>query len=464
MKLREAMEGLYDVLIIGGGLSGLSAAHFMHKHIPEANLCILEKSTRSGGAVKSFKMEGFQGEWGPHGFLDNTRESQELLHDTGLYEEAQRAPLGDFYRYVCHHGKITRLPQSLKTVLQTPLVSMSGKLRVFADLWKKPKSEDQTIGEWVAYRFGKELLPLVDAAVSGSFAGDYTRLSIDAVMPGVRQLEKDSGSLLRGLIRKKKASRTKEKLGRLPSMLNFPEGMEKLIAVLTEGERIEYDTLVQSINKNEHWEVQTDKGRLSAKDIIVAVPVNQALQLLSPIKIPPVSCIPVAKIINVVLGFTNSAKVPYGFGYLAPEREHRFTLGTMFTSHMFPDRAPDGHVLIEALVGGRRHPERLELSDKELIEQVYADISQLIEMPEPPVFTHVLRPDHAIPQLEMDHPKLLKWRRRVEDENPGLHICGFGWDGIGMNDMIRSASKTVLAVKAGGARGVDEAKVKPVYF
>nr|MBF0222534.1 protoporphyrinogen oxidase [Desulfobulbaceae bacterium] len=458
------MDGFYDVVIIGGGLSGLSTAHFVQKHMSEATVCILEKSTRTGGAVKSFKMEGFQGEWGPHGFLDNTPESQELLRDTGLYDEAQTAPLGDFYRYVCHHGKITRLPQSLKTVLQTPLVSTLAKLRVFADLWKKPKVEDQSIGDWVAYRFGKELLPLVDAAVSGSFAGDYTRLSIDAVMPGVRKLEMEVGSVLRGLIRKKKASSKKAKLGRLPSMINFPEGMGKLIEVLTADKHIEYKTLVQGIKKNERWEIKTDRGSFFANDLVIALPVNQALQLLTPLKVPPVSCIPVSKIINVVMGFTDSAKVPYGFGYLAPERENRFTLGAMFTSHMFPDRAPAGKVLIEALVGGRRHPERLELSDEELIDQVYADISQLIEMPEPPIFAQVLRPEHGIPQMEMGHPELLQWRSRVEDENQGLHICGFGWDGIGMNDMIKAASNTVVAIQAGGVRTAAEAKVKPVYF
>lgn len=458
------MNGFYDVIIIGGGLSGLSAAHFMQKYRPEATVCVLEQSTRPGGAVKSFKMEGFQGEWGPHGFLDNTPESQELLRDTGLYAEAQSAPLGDFYRYVCHQGQIVRLPQSLKTVLQTPLVSALGKLRVLADLWKKPKDEDQTLEEWVSYRFGEELLPLVDAAVTGSFAGDFTRLSIDAVMPGVRRIEKEAGSVIRGLIRQKKASKKKKNLGRLPSMLNFPDGMEKLIMVLSADQQIEFNTLVQGISKGERWEVQTDRGLFSAANIVMALPVNPALQLLSPFKKPPVSCVPVSKIINLVMGFTDSAKVPYGFGYLAPEREGRFTLGAMFTSHMFPDRAPKGHVLIEALVGGRRHPERLELSDREVVDRVYADISQLIEMPEPPLFTQVLRPEHGIPQMEMGHTTLLQWRTQMEQENPGLHICGFGWDGIGMNDMIKSANKSALAVKEGGVRSEEEAKVKPVYF
>jgi oxygen-dependent protoporphyrinogen oxidase len=457
------MKNTYDVIIIGGGLSGLSAAHFLRTLLPDRKVLVIEKSARPGGAVQTFKQAGFQGEWGPHGFLDNTAESQELLHATGLYQEAQTAPLGDFYRYVCHHGKLVRLPQSLKTVLATPLISPLGKLRVLADLWKSPRPEKMTIGEWVEYRFGKELLPLVDAAVTGSFAGDYSKLCIDAVMPGVRKLEREAGSVLRGLIRKKKSG--DKKLNRLPSMLNFPGGMESLIKVLSAQQEIAYNTLAQGlVHDPTGWQIRTDQGELTASNLILAIPVNQCLQLLSSFKPPPLACVPVSKIINVVMGFTDSAKIPYGFGYLAPERENRFTLGAMFTSHMFPDRAPAGHVLIEALVGGRRHPERLILTDEEIIDRVYADISQLIELPEHPLLTKVLRPEHGIPQLEMDHPSLLSWRNAMESDFSSLHICGFGWDGIGMNDMIKSAKKTVLAIQAGGARQADDAKVKPVYF
>ncbi len=457
------MKKIYDVIIIGGGLSGLSAAHFLQTMMPERKVLVIEKSARPGGAIQTFKQAGFQGEWGPHGFLDNTEESQELLHATGLYQEAQTAPLGDFYRYVCHHGHLLRLPQSLKTVLTTPLISSFGKLRVFADLWKKPRTENMTIGEWVEYRFGKELLPLVDAAITGSFAGDYTKLCIDAVMPGVRKLEMEAGSVLRGLIQKKKSG--DKKLSRLPSMLNFPGGMERLVKVLSANQEIAYNTLAQGLVYGPRgWQIQTDHGEVAGATLILAVPVNQGLQLLSSLKVPPIASVPVSKIINVVMGFKASAKVPYGFGYLAPERENRFTMGAMFTSHMFPDRAPSGQVLIEALVGGRRHPERLILSDEEIIDRVYADISQLIELPEPPLLVKVLRSEHGIPQMEMDHPRLLSWRVEMENEFSGLHICGFGWDGIGMNDMIKSAKKTALAIQAGGVRQADEAKVKPVYF
>ncbi len=457
------MENSFDVIIIGAGLSGLSTAHFLHKATQDLSVKIVEKSQRSGGAVQTFNQSGFQGEWGPHGFLDNTPESQELLRDLGLYQEAQPAPLEDFYRYLCHNGKLQRLPQSPKTILTTPLLTFPGKLRALADLFKKPIDLDQSIGEWVEYRFGRQLLPLVDAAVTGSFAGDYTRLSIDAVMPGVRQLEKEVGSVIRGLIRKKKSGKQK-KLSRLPSMLNFPHGMEYLIKTMTTGRDIEYNQKVLSVSKDEQWQVQTDSQKLSAANLVIALPVNKALELLTSISAPPVPKVSVARIVNVVLGFDKSAKVPYGFGYLAPENEKRFALGAMFTSHMFPDRSPQDQVMIEALVGGLRHPERLQLSDDELIKNVLQDISKLMELPPTPLFTKVLRPENGIPQMEMNHPALLDWRNTIEGNQAGLQVCGFGWDGIGMNDMIKTARKTANAIVKGGRRELAAAKVKPIYF
>ncbi|NOX24943.1 MAG: protoporphyrinogen oxidase [Deltaproteobacteria bacterium] len=456
------MEIFSDVIIVGAGLSGLSTAHFLNK-LGTAST-IIEKTNRQGGVIQTFKEQGFQGEWGPHGFLDNTPESQELLHDIGLYDEAQHAPLGDFHRYICRNGRLISLPQSLTAVLKTPLVSWHGKLRVLADLWKRPHCENSTIADWVYYRFGQEILPLADAAISGTFAGDFTRLSIDAVMPGVRALEKETGSVLRGLIKKKRAASGKQ-LSHLPAMLNFPEGMEKLTTTLSAGKNIKLNSWVKSIVKDgDLWHIQTDAGSFSCNDLVMALPVNQALKLLASFKAPPVAAIPTAKIVNVVMGLPASARIPYGFGYLAPEEEGRFAIGAMFTSQMFPGRSPKSVGLLEILIGGRRHPERLALSDEEIIRQTEMDIKQLIPIPEPPLFTRVLRPEHGIPQLEMDHPALLEWRHKMETDLPGLHICGFGWDGIGMNDMIKSAKKTAAAVKAGGRRQPEDAVVKPVYF
>ncbi|MFC1523882.1 protoporphyrinogen oxidase [Thermodesulfobacteriota bacterium] len=456
------MEKLFDVIIIGAGLSGLSSSHFVNKFAPGLEVVLLEKSMRPGGAVRSFHDDGIRAEWGPHGFLDNTAESRELLEDLDLVSEAQRAPLGDFLRFVCHDGSLHPLPQKPQVLLTTSLLSLGGKLRLIADLWKKPAPDGMTISQWAEYRFGKEVLPLVDAAVTGTFAGDLDRLSIDVVMPGVRNLEKEMGSVLRGLKAKKKGQ---VQSGPLPAMLNFPQGMERLISSLAREKNIYFGTEALKIfNQDSAWTVNTLNETFRAKDLLIALPVNQALNLLASLDQPPVSSIPVAKIINVIMKFPASAKVPRGFGYLAPEKEHRFTMGAMFTSHMFPEKTPGGTVLIEALVGGRRHPERLDLGDDELVRRIYQDIKELMDLPDPPDYTKVLRPESGIPQMEKDHPRLLEWREQLVKKTPGLHVTGFGWDGIGMNDMIKNGRKIAHNIAHGGETDQEKAPVKPVYF
>ncbi|MBI4793406.1 MAG: protoporphyrinogen oxidase [Deltaproteobacteria bacterium] len=458
------MEKIMDVVIIGAGISGLSAAHFIKKLIPSSDVMLLEAEGRAGGAIQSFAQDGFLAEWGPHGFLDNAAESREILEDTGLYSEAQQAPLGDFHRYVCHGGRLVQIPQKPGKALLTPLLPWWGKIRVLGDLWIRPEPQDQTLGQWAARRFGKSVLPLIDAAVTGSFSGDYNRLSIDAVMPGLRKLELEHGSVIRALVRKlrEKKGTIKE---RLPAMNNFPQGLERLVEVMAKGKNISYGSGVTAISRvNGNWQLATANRVVTARNIIMALPVNSGLRLLSAIKKPPLAEVPVSRICNVVLGYDAGAKVPYGFGYLAPECEKRFTLGVLFSSHMFPNRAPAGRVLLEALVGGRRHPERLELSDEAMIAAVCQDIGQLLDLPARPLFAKVLRPASAIPQLEMDHPKMLAYRAALERENEGLYICGFGWDGVGINDMVKAARKAVTAISAGGRGEEGAVPVKPVYF
>jgi oxygen-dependent protoporphyrinogen oxidase len=453
----------YDVIIVGAGLSGLSAAFFLGKHCPGWRVVLLESASRPGGAVATFREGNYQAEWGPHGFLNNVAESREILADTGLDREMQTAPLGEFHRFICHRGQLVPLPQNPKMLLTTPLLSLPGKLRLLADLWKTPRPEDQAIGAWAAYRFGRGVLPMVDVAVTGTFAGDLDRLSIDAVMPGVRQLEKEHGSVLRGLKHKKGVGSNGIKS--LPAMVNFPRGMERLIEVLAANRDIRLEMPVAAVRPTASgWQVTTAAGEIQGSRLLMALPVNPALQLLTPLSSPPVSVIPGARIANVVLVFGPEARVPRGFGYLAPESEKRFALGGMFSSHMFSGRCPTDEVMVEALVGGRRHPERVELPDEEMVARVYKDLAQLIHLPRPPRYAKVLRSAGEIPQLEMGHPGLLQWRRRLEGKESGLQICGFGWDGIGMNDMIKSAAKAVAALEKGQGEEGAAAPVKPVYF
>lgn len=452
----------HDVIIVGAGLSGLGVAHFLHKLHSQLDVVLIEKEARPGGAIKSMQEKGFLFEWGPHGFLDNIEESRELLDDLRLEQEMQKAPLKSFVRYVCLKGRLIMIPQSPLKILKSPFLPFGGKLRILADLWKKPRRDEQTVAEWCAYRFGRATLPLVDAAITGTYAGDMERLSIDAVMPGVRRLEQEKGSVIRGVLTKKK-DRTK-KAG-FPSMVSFRTGMEELVRALARERKMTLGTVVQNVTRQGTlWKVQTTAGEFVAPQLILALQINQALRLLGPLNQPPRENIPESKLINVVMGFGKDAEIPFGFGYLAPEKENRFAMGALFSTHMFPGRAPQGMSLLEVLVGGRRHPERLELDDETLVSRAYNDLRALIPLPNPPQFVRVLRPAHGIPQPEMGHLRLLDWRDHLEQQYPGLFVCGFGWDGIGMNDMIKRAKRVASQLIEGRDLHPSQAAVKGVYF
>jgi protoporphyrinogen/coproporphyrinogen III oxidase len=223
---------------------------------------------------------------------------------------------------------------------------------------------------------------------------------------------------------------------------------------------------VQSVHRLAHgWQVRAAGNSFDCRHLVSALPVNLSLPLLSAAlpAPPPLSAIPEARIATVVLGFDHRADIPSGFGYLAPESEGRFTLGALFSSNMFPGRAPEGFQLMEALVGGRRHPERLELDDDRLIGAVCQDLRQLMSLPPSPGFSTVLRTESGIPQPEEGFTELLAWRRRLEESEPCLHVCGFGWKGIGINDMTKEAWR--IARRIGAEHPIAEGSdVKGIYF
>lgn len=460
-----------EVLIIGGGLSGLAVATFLKHKQPNVSLLVLEQGDHPGGAVWSHLEEGYLAEAGAHGFLDNCLESRVLVHEAGLDHEVEKAPLAEFVRYVCLDGELKLIPQQPIKILKAPLISLSAKLRVLAEVFQKPLQGEPTVAQWIEHRLGNALLPFADAVFTGTYAGDIKRLKFEAVMPGLYAMEQEHGSVLKGLVHKIRSGRKdgKKKKG-LPAMTSFSAGMERLPQAMAAGlalnREIMYRTAARSVEQtDEGWLVRTAQLELHCRHLVLALPVNRCLDLMADttVLVPPMSSIPEARIATVALGFTDRANIPFGFGFLAPECENRFALGALFSSHMFPGRAPEGHVLMEALVGGRRHPERLELSDDQIIDKVYLDLKELIELPEPPVFSRVLRPKNGIPQLEEGYPALLSWRKRLHEDNENLHICGFGWQGIGINDMHKEAWKVAKRILV-GMLDEESDEVKGIYF
>jgi oxygen-dependent protoporphyrinogen oxidase len=196
------MNDHYQTIILGGGVSGLTVAHKLRLHGGGHRFLVLEKSDHTGGVIKTQNDQGYISEIGPHGFLDNCEESRQILAETGLDKECVKAPLIEFVRYVYSQGKLNLIPQTPGKIMMAPLIPWHAKLRVAADLWKPFLEGEPSVAKWASYRFGKALLPYIDAIYTGTYAGDYDKLTIDSVMPGVRALEKEHGSVFRGLFAK----------------------------------------------------------------------------------------------------------------------------------------------------------------------------------------------------------------------------------------------------------------------
>lgn len=463
------MSEINDTIIIGAGISGLSVGAFLKQKNPNIDMLILEKSDRPGGVIKTHMENGFLMEWGAHGFLDNAPASRQLLDFADVQHLVQKAPLANFVRYICLNSKLALIPQTPPKIIFANLISWTQKFRVIMEIFKKPLLNDPTVKEWSNHRFGSALEPFVDAVFTGTYAGDIEKLSIDAVMPGIRQLEKNSGSVIMGLLHKRKlmkqSKENKPQKLELPAMTSFVEGMEtfpKLIANKLTS-HIRYQTKVKNVNfQNGFWQISTDEKVYKSKHLIIATPINIAIELLNDIT-TPIEKLPEAHLATVGLGFESNAKIPFGFGYLAPKKENRFALGTLFSTHMFPGRAPKNKQFVEVLVGGSRNPEYLQHSDEQMIDQVYKDISQLMVLPDRPVFSKVLRTKVGIPQLVQGYYRYLDWRQNLKKQYKNLHIIGFGWDGIGINDMIKEAMRTSEEIISGDEKN-KESEVKGVYF
>lgn len=467
------MKTHFQTIIVGGGLSGLTVAHKLRHRAPDHKYLLLEKSAQCGGVIATHSEDGYIAEIGPHGFLDNCQESQELLMETGLNEEAVKAPLIDFVRYVFLNNQLNLIPQTPGKIMKATLIPWPAKLRVVRELFQPLLEGEPTVAKWINHRFGPALLPYFDAVFTGTYAGDYDRLTIDAVMPGLRRIEKQHGSVLKGLLagmwEKRKDARKSGGLT-LPAMTSFPTGMQRLADRLAEPLRQGEDLLcncgVTGVEKTRSgWKLTTESQNFTCTNLVLALPVNRSLKLLSKVCTPP-PCpkIPEAWITTVAMGFRNSVTIPPGFGFLTPEVEKRFALGCLFSSNMFPGRSPEGTVLVETLVGGRRHPERCKLKDEELIQKATSDIQSILNIREEPIYTRIIRSDGGIPQLEKGYTTLLQWHKEMEQKNSSIALCGFGWDGIGVNDMIKHSTRVAEKLLTPTVTGDTETEVKGIYF
>ncbi len=455
-----------NVLVIGGGISGLSTAWLLDRQARAAGLSLqltlLEQEPQAGGKIKSVREDGFLCEWGPNGFLDSKPQTLELCAALGISDRLHRSNDNARKRYIFTGGELHRLPENGPSFLTSKLISWPGKFRLMTEPFAaRAPGTDESLAAFGRRRLGEEALrKLIAPMASGIFAGDPETMSLVSCFPRIAELEREYGGLFKAMFALAKKKKQERKEGKISSsaagpggtLTSFKEGIQFLTDTLAQqlGERVKTAAAVVELSrKQQYWEARTADGATFQADLVIsAVPAYAAAELLA------ASDATLAETLRQILYSTLSVVCcgyqtaglghPLdGFGYLVPKEEGRTVLGTLWDSSMFEQRAPQGMALLRSMAGGACRPELFNLSDEELLQGVRADLLAAMGISKPPAFSRVIRHSHAIPQYTVGHGKRLELLEGRLQGLPGLLLTGNAFKGVGLNDCVAASQATV---------------------
>jgi len=448
-------------IIIGAGISGLVAAYRLKKSGRE--VLLIESSDRVGGSIHSQDAEGFLIERGPNS-LRGTHELLDLVEELDLMGELvtanPRAPA-----YVYAGGALHPVPMGPSALIKTKLISNAAKLRLLREPFIPPRREagEESIASFVRRRLGPEITErLVSPFVSGVYAGDAERLSVQASFARLAELEAEAGSLLRGALRAARAPRdqaAKPKRSLRPYRLcSFRRGLQALPQALAKalGESLVTEVRVMKIGASREagtssrfevsFEHRGERKSLDAASLIMAAPAYATASMLgdyAPEVSNLIADIPYARLASVPLGY-RAEQWPHrreGFGFLAPRSAGLRILGSVWNSSLFPDRAPEGWLCLTNFIGGATDPDAVTLSDEELIRIVHGDLQKVLGMTGEPRRLPITRYERAIPQYVLGHAARVAKVEAALKSKPGLRLAGNYLHGVSLGDCIKQAQQ-----------------------
>jgi protoporphyrinogen/coproporphyrinogen III oxidase len=447
------------VAIIGGGISGLSAALALHKQ--GRPYLLLEGGERLGGVIRTEAKDGFLLEGGPDSILAQKPQGIALCRELGLGERL--VPTNPHARavYVLHRRRLHPLPDGMMLAVPTKLLpflrsglfSWPGKLRMGLDLVRPGRggNDDESIASFLRRRFGQEAVDrLGEPLLAGIHAGDPERLSILATFPRFRELEKTHGSLVRGAWA---APRPKRSDGAPPppAFYSLQGGLVELVTALAarlESASLRTRSAVRQVSRDASgFALALASGeRVLAASVVIAAPgprIAPALEALVPAAARTLGAVPFASSATVLLGFRRAdVRHPLdGYGLVVPASERLRTSALSFVSTKLPFRAPEGHVLLRGFLGGVRDEDALSLTDDEMIETVTREMSEVLGLLGRPVTTRVFRWPSATPQLEVGHLERMRVAEREIAAVPRLFLTGAGVRSTGIPDSIADGTR-----------------------
>jgi protoporphyrinogen/coproporphyrinogen III oxidase len=453
------------IAVVGAGVAGLTAAYRLKQQ--GARVVVYEAADRCGGVVRTERRDGYLAELGPNSLNAPPARVRALLDELGLGGSILPASPAARKRYVVKKKKLLPLPMSPQDFLTSRLLSNGAKLAVFGEALVDPGegTMDESIGSFVRRRFNQEVLDYIaNPFVAGIYAGDPEQLSLRHAMPRLFGLERSHGSVMKafaGMMRARKKEEPAEGADPAGSLMSFRTGLQEVPDALAKalGPMVRLRAPVTQIRDGPRgWTVaaayqptELYDGIVYAgpahclDDVDLAFPGGDRLKTLSSITYPPVAV--------VALGFRREdvAHPLDGFGFLVPEVERRHVLGVIFSSTLFAGRAPEGHVLLTAFVGGVRNPDLANADLPTITARVQDDLRGLLGASGEPTFRAFQLWPKAIPQYDLTYGRYREIMEEAERRNPGLALAGAYREGVALAEAIGSGEEAAARVAAGQA-------------
>lgn len=460
------VEKKQTVVIIGGGITGLTAAYYLQKKVREESLPLdvklIEASHRLGGKAQTVVKDGYIIERGPDSFLERKTSAVRLAKEVGMADKLVNNASGKSYvlaRERLHpmpEGSFMGIPTQITPFITTGLFSLPGKLRAAGDfiLPRSEPVEDQSLGEFFRRRLGDEVVEnLIEPLLSGIYAGDIDRMSLMATFPNFYQLEQKYRSIVLGI---KKTMPTPKKSERKKGIfLNFTTGLQSFIDAI--GSKLDVGSVLKSTRvdnvskREEQYLIDLNSGeQMIADSIIVATPHYVTTKIFSEYQLfAPFKEMPATSVANVALGFSESAieKDIDGTGFVVSRNSDYTITACTWTHKKWPHSTPEGKVLLRCYVGRPGHETIVDLSDTQIIKIVLEDLNKTMNITAEPELSVVTRWKHSMPQYTVGHVQRVKnVKSAMVEQLPGVFLAGGSYEGVGLPDCIDQGEAAVQHV------------------
>lgn len=457
-----------QIVIIGGGITGLTAAYYLQKEVRENHLPytvkLIEASHRLGGQMQTYKKDGYLIERGPDSFLETKEKAIVLANEVGMANRLVHNIPGTTYilandqLHTIPGGSVMGIPTEIGPFMTTKLFSIPGKLRAAADLIlpRSHAENDQSLGGFFRRRLGDEVVEnLIEPLLSGIYAGDIDKMSLMTLFPHFQQVEKKYRSLIIGM-KKSTPPRPKESPKKNKgAFLAFETGLQSFADAITaklETDSIKLGFRVEKVRKKlKGYEIELNGGEVLAADsIILAVPHQTVYHIFPEYEFFQMfKGVPSTSVATIALGFSKEAvkKDIEGTGFLI-SRNSDYTITSCTWLHKkWPHTTPDGKVLLRCFVGRTGGEAIVDLSDDQIVANVLADLSKTISITTDPELAVVSRWTHAMPQYTVGHQeRMAKVIRGMKEHLPGIFPAGSSFNGVGLPDCIKQGEEAVSNV------------------